>query len=41
MELVLVVFTDADGTFEVIRKIQPPVWIPNSVYYTDEFPSWR
>jgi hypothetical protein len=40
-ELVLAIFTDEKKDFEVVRRIQQPVWISNSVYYTDEFPSWR
>lgn len=40
-ELVLAIFTNEEKDFEVVRNIQQPVWIPNSVYYTDEFPKWR
>jgi hypothetical protein len=35
MVLILCVLVEDDGIFEVIRKIQPPVWIPNSVYVMD------
>jgi hypothetical protein len=35
MDLILVTFTEEDGTFEVYRKIQQPVWIVNSVYFMD------
>jgi hypothetical protein len=41
IDLVLCVFINEDGSFQVYRKIQEPVWIPNSVFNTDEFPKWR
>ena len=34
-ELVLAVFTESDGTFEIFRKIQTPAWVANSVYFMD------
>jgi hypothetical protein len=41
IDFILCVFTQPDGSFQVYRKIQQPVWISNSVYNTDEFSKWR
>jgi hypothetical protein len=32
MDLIIAVFTQEDDSFEVVSKIQPPLWILNSIY---------